>query len=147
MRQNMEYIVSEAILQNLVLQLHTGSGASDPLNLERFMEVYGSEGRFHFVHMGEATDGILKFVPRFLQWLQSGYDVFTDQAMVPAFGPQWLIRELLVVHGTADRLLFATDSPWSSFEAEYATIESLDVPERIKAGVFWGNAIALYGPQ
>lgn len=82
--------------------------------------------RSFILSMGEATDGILKFVPRFLQWL---------------------IRELIHVHGTATRLLFATDSPWSSFEAEYWTMESIDVPARVKEGIFWENARALYDPQ
>ena len=108
------------------------------------MEQYGASGTFHFIHMGESTAEILKFVPRFLEWIKKGYAVYTDQVMAPSFGPAWLLTELQTLDGAIERMLFGTDAPWSSFESEYWKIEGLDIPDELKEKVFWHNATTLY---
>ncbi len=143
-QENIEYILHQAHQKGLVLQFHTGSGNSDPLYIDKFMDHYGKEGTFHFIHMGESTAEILKFVPRFINWVKKGYDVYTDQVMAPTFGPQWLLHELQKLENAVERMLFGTDSPWSSFESEYWKIEGLEIPDRIKEKIFWENAATLY---
>ena len=141
---NMKYIIQKSREYELVIQLHTGSGNSDPYKLEAFMKKFGDKARYHFIHMGESTAEILKFVPRFIEWIRSGYDVYTDQIMAPTFGLVWMVRELQGVTGGSERLVFGTDSPWSSFESEYWKVEALEITDTLKEKILLENACKLY---
>ncbi len=143
-RENIEYILNEAATRDLTLQMHTGSGNADPVKLDQFMKVYGKRGRYHLVHMGESTGEIMKFVPRFVDWIEKGYDVYTDQVAAPTFGLTWLIRELERRNAGFERIVFGTDSPWSSFESEYWKIEGLETSGKTKDMILFGNASSLY---
>jgi predicted TIM-barrel fold metal-dependent hydrolase len=142
---NLEYILDASEQKGFAVQIHTGSGNSDPCKLDRFMNAYGKRARYHLVHMGEATGGILKFVPRFIEWIEAGYDVYTDQVMAPSFGIQWMARELRGIDGGLERLLFGTDSPWSDLESEYWKVEMLDVSDEVKDKILFKNACRVYG--
>ena len=141
----LEYILDASAQKGFTIQIHTGSGNSDPCKLDRFMKVYGKRARYHLVHMGESTGGILKFVPRFLEWIDAGYDVYTDQVMAPSFGEQWMVRELSGIEGGIERLMFGTDSPWSDLESEYLKVETLEVPDGVKDKILFENACRVYG--
>jgi len=141
---NLEYILDASNEKGLIIQLHTGSGNSDPCKLDSFMKKYGRRTRYHLVHMGEATGGILKFVPRFTEWIEAGCDVYTDQVMAPSFGEQWMVRELGDIDGGIERLLFGTDSPWSDLESEYWKVETLDISDTVKEKILFENACRVY---
>jgi len=87
--------------------------------------------------MGESTGEILRFVPRFVNWLKHGFDVYTDQVITSTFGLVWLIKELQLCHITIDCILFDTDTPWSSFESEYWKVEGLETSDEIKNKILY----------
>ena len=94
--------------------------------------------------MGEAIGPALRFVPRFIEWLKQGYDLYTDTSIVPGFGPAWLINQLQQHQIGLDRVLFATDSPWGRFPTEYWKIAGLEIDETLRDHLFWENAARLY---
>lgn len=144
-RDTVEAILAAASAHNLVIHFHTGylEGA-DPLKFDAFMSEYGSAATYQLVHMGEAILPAFKFMPRFVEWLDAGYDVYTDTSMVPGFAPAWLVRLLLDRGEGIDRVMFATDGPWGGFPVEVAKVESLDVDDTIKQQIFSENALRLY---
>ena len=74
----------------------------------------------------------------------AGTGVYLDTSM----GSQYYTREQFLriaeKHGT-ERMLFATDSPWSEPETELAFIRSLPFTEAQKQAVLGGNAAKLLG--
>jgi len=145
-RRNVEQILDAARDHELVIHFHTGHAeGADPLALEAYMRRYGHAATYQLVHMGEAIAPAFAFVPRFIEWIASGYNVYTDTSLVPAFGPSWLLRELDRHNMGFDRVLFATDAPWESFAAAYAKVASMDVIDTVLDKLFWKNATALYG--
>ena len=54
------------------------------------------------------------------------------------------IRELLKKHG-ADRILFATDSPWSGMREDIEIIRSFGLDKETEQKIFCDNAKALLG--
>ena len=144
-REVVERILESAAAHNLVVHFHTGYlDGADPVKFDAFMSEYGKAATYQLVHMGEAILPAFKFMPRFIEWLDRGYDVYTDSSMVPGFAPAWLVRELLDRGEGIDRVLFATDGPWGGFPVEVAKIESLDVDDAIKQQIFSGNGLRLY---
>jgi predicted TIM-barrel fold metal-dependent hydrolase len=109
------------------------------------MAEYGSATTYQFVHMGEAIGPAMAFVPRFIEWIERGCDVYTDTSVVPGFVPNWLVRELLGSGPGIDRVLFASDAPWGRFPCEYWKVEGLEVDDEVKHRIFWENAAGLYG--
>lgn len=144
-RRNMEMILNAAHAHRLPIQFHTGYlPGADPLDFAAFMLEYGDAATYHLVHMGEAIAPTFRFVPRFIEWLKKGYDVYTDTSIVPGFGPSWLIHECLEEEVGLDRILFGTDTPWGRFPSEYWKVEGIEVEESIKEQIFWTNAQTLY---
>lgn len=146
LRRNMERILEAARSHALVVHCHSGylSGAQ-PLAFEAFMRSYGHAATYQFVHMGEAIAPVFAFVPRFLQWIEGGFQVYTDVSLVPGFGPRWLLVALDRRNLGFDRVLFATDAPWGRFAPTYAKVQSLDVDQEVRDKIFWNNAADLYG--
>ena len=145
LRSNLERILSTATDCSLVIHFHTGYHTSaDPLQFDAFLSEYGTAATYQLAHMGEAIAPALRFVPRFVEWIEKGYDVFTDTSVVPGFAPRWLIQQLEERGHPVDRVLFATDTPWGRFPAEYWKVEGLEVDGEIKTKIFWDNAAALY---
>ena len=145
-RRNIEEILELAGAHQMIIHFHTGYlPGADPLDVEAFMSEYGTRGRYQWVHMGEAIAPAFKFAPRFVEWVEAGYDVYTDSSIVPGFAPHWLLNLLDRKNLGFDRVFFATDSPWGRFPTEYWKIEGLDIDESIKKQVFWANAARAYG--
>ena len=144
-RRQMERILEHACTHKLTIHFHTGylAGAR-PLEFAAFMRAYGHAATYQLVHMGEAIAPAFAFVPRFVDWIKDGLQVFTDTSIVPAFGPPWLLESLDKHNLGCDRVLFATDTPWGRYPAERAKIESMDVNSAVLDAVFWGNAAKLY---
>lgn len=144
-RRNVEAILEAAAAHRLVIHFHTGYlPGANPLEFDAFMDSYGTVATYQLVHMGEAIAPAFKFVPRFIEWIEKGFDVYTDTSIVPGFVPAWLLRELDQRGLGYDRVLFATDSPWGRFPTEYWKVEGLEVEEEVKEALFWKNAHRLY---
>jgi predicted TIM-barrel fold metal-dependent hydrolase len=80
-----------------------------------------------------------------LDWVEQGYQVYADTTWAVGFGPRWLLTEIERRGVGADRVLFASDEPWSDFWGEYYKIEAAPVSEELKNNVFNANFEALYG--
>jgi predicted TIM-barrel fold metal-dependent hydrolase len=133
---------------DLVFHFHTSpGGASDLNNFIPLVERYGKRVKIYLVHFGGGVSGHIKLVPRFLDWVEQGYRVYADTTWTVGFGPRWLLTEIERRGVGADRVLFASDEPWSDFWGEYYKIEGVDVSDELKDLVFHGNFEALYGPK
>ena len=144
-RATMERILATAHTHHLVVHFHTGYlPEADPLHFDAFLSEYGEAATYQLVHMGEAIAPAFRFVPRFIEWIEKGYDVYTDTSIVPGFAPRWLVGELLARGLGVDRVLFATDSPWGTFPSEIGKVEGLDVGDDVKRAILWENANRLY---
>ncbi len=147
-QRNVERILESAGAHGLVIHFHTGYlPGADPLEFDRFMQRYGSRATYQLVHCGEAIAPAFRFAPRFPDWIEQGFDVYTDTSVVPGFAPRWLLRELDRRNLGFGRVLFATDTPWGFFPAEYWKIAGLDLDPEAKEQIFRGNAARLYGVE
>ena len=145
LKANVERILEAAKAFDLIIHFHTGYlPGADPLEFERFLDVYGHAARYQLVHMGEAIAPAFRFVPRFIRWIEAGYEVYTDTSIVPGFAPLWMVEELDKHNLPCDRVFFATDSPWGRFESEYWKVAGMDVSEEVKRQIFWKNAAYAY---
>ncbi len=74
----------------------------------------------------------------------AGSDIYLDTSMgFGYYGREQFLR-ILGIHG-AERMLFATDSPWSDQKSELASFESLGLAEHDRELILCGNARRLLG--
>jgi len=143
--QQWDLITDTAIENGLILHLHTTpGGGSDISGAIKLVEKYGKDLKTHFVHMGGGVSGHIKIVPRFLDMIEEGYQVYTDCSWAKGFGPRFLLSEIERRGVGADNVLFASDTPWGDFWSEYWKIEGANVSSELKDKVFWENAQRLY---
>lgn len=71
-------------------------------------------------------------------------DVYFDTAYILRYIKEETFKEILRKHGE-DRILFATDSPWSSIEEDVKTIKSYSLDKITEEKLFSGNAKKLLG--
>ncbi len=138
-------VVNVAEKFNYVFHLHTSpGGGSDIKNAFNFVKKYGKRVRVHLNHMGGGVSGHIQFVPIFLDLIKEGYKVYTDFSWAVGFGPRYLLDEI-EKHGVGDdRILFASDEPWSDFWGEYYKVEGANISDELKNKIFWDNAYNLY---
>ena len=80
----------------------------------------------------------------FINLIKEGYKVYTDFSWAVGFGPRYLLNEI-EKHGVGDdRILFASDEPWSDFWGEYYKVEGANISDELKNKIFWDNAYNLY---
>ena len=101
------------------------------------------------LHLTGANNVILAHMGGFGMWeevadLLVGEDVRFDTGVVARYMDTNLATEIVRAHG-ADKILFATDSPWASFEDSVAFVRALDLPEEQKNMIFGSNAAKLLG--
>ena len=131
---------------DLVFHFHTSpGGASDISNFIPLVERYGRRVKLYLVHFGGGVSGHIRLVPRFLDWVEEGYKVYTDTTWCIGFGPRWLLSEIERRGVGHDRVLFASDEPWSDFWGEYWKIAGARASEELKERVFHQNFEDLYG--
>ena len=130
---------------DMPLHIHTSpGGGSDIDNALALIKEYGKRNKIHVVHMGGGVSGHIKFVPRFFELIEDGYQVYTDSSWAVGFGSTWILKEIEERGIGADRFLFGSDIPWSDFASEYWKIEGADISEELKENIFWNNAEKLY---
>jgi predicted TIM-barrel fold metal-dependent hydrolase len=71
--------------------------------------------------------------------------VYADTTWAIGFGARWLLTEIEKRGVGADRVLFASDEPWSDFWGEYYKIAGANVSQELKERVMHGNFEQLYG--
>jgi predicted TIM-barrel fold metal-dependent hydrolase len=131
---------------DLVFHFHTSpGGASDLNNYIPLVERYGKRAKMYLVHFGGGVSGHIRLVPRFLDWVEQGYKVYTDVTWAVGFGVRWLLTEIERRGVGDDRVLFASDEPWSDFWGEYYKIAGQPVGKELKDRILHQNFEALYG--
>ena len=131
---------------DMPLHIHTSpGGGSDIDNALALIKEYGKSNKIHVVHMGGGVSGHIKFVPRFFDLIEEGYQVYTDSSWAVGFGSTWILKEIEERGIGGDRFLFGSDIPWSDFASEYWKIEGAEISEELKENIFWNNAEKLYG--
>ncbi len=142
--------IAEACFQaaeehDLVFHFHTSpGGSSDISNYIPMVERYGKRVKIYLVHFGGGVSGHIRLVPRFLDWVEEGYNVYTDTTWAVGFGVRWLLTEIERRGVGQDRVLFASDEPWSDFWGEYWKIAGAPVSKGLKERIFSTNFEELY---
>jgi len=131
---------------NLVFHFHTSAGGtSDINNFIPMVEKYGKRVKIYLVHFGGGVSGHIKLVPQFLDWVEQGYQVYCDTTWTIGFGARWLMTEIERRGIGEDRVLFASDEPWSDFWSEYWKINGAPVSDELKQRILYRNYEELYG--
>ncbi len=135
-----DYILSKG----LILLFHTGFDPatgpvyrSDPKRVAYVVDEMKG-GSIVAAHLGSSQmwEDVLRYL--------CGKNVYMDTSMgFDYYGKETFLR-VLEAHG-ADRLLFGSDSPWSSAKKEIDTLRSLSLPEETEEAILGGNALKLLG--
>jgi predicted TIM-barrel fold metal-dependent hydrolase len=137
--------IYEALFRDgLIILFHAGVdiGLSPPVHctpegLSKVLQQFPG-GRIVAAHMGgyQCWDGVERHL--------AGKDVFFDTSYSFAdLGASGMTR-LIRAHGS-DKVLFGTDSPWTSQKGSVASIQNLDLPAGDKERILYGNAFSLLG--
>lgn len=131
----------------LVVHVHTSPGAaSDVDRIGELVERYGDRTKIHLVHLGGGMSGHMKLIGgRFFDWIEAGKQVWTDTSWAIGFAPAWLCQEIERRGVGADRVLFATDTPWGDHAGEHARLAAATDDPELTDALFRGNFEALYG--
>jgi len=107
--------------------------------------IAGPEITLHLVHMGNNTSEQFYLIPRLEEWISDGLNIVCDTSWSCGFALRWALNEALTKTEYANRILFASDEPWSIFESElskviYAANSNMEIINKI----IWGNANRVY---
>jgi predicted TIM-barrel fold metal-dependent hydrolase len=147
-RQIAEACFDAAEQHDLMFHFHTSpGGASDISNFIPMVETYGKRVKIYLVHFGGGVSGHIRLVPRFLDWVEQGFKVYTDTTWSIGFGPRWLMTEIERRGVGHDRVLFSSDEPWSDFWGEYWKVAGAPVSSELKERILWQNFEEVYGSR
>ena len=139
-------IIERAAELGLLVQVHAGLdlGFPDcthctPVRAKNMLRLTGADNVI-LAHMGGFD------MWREVADLLVGEKVRFDTAVVARYMDRDLATEIIRAHG-ADKVLFATDSPWESFEASCDFVASLDLTDEEKEQIFGLNAVKLLGDR
>jgi predicted TIM-barrel fold metal-dependent hydrolase len=143
----LERIFAVARAQDLVVHVHTSPGAASDIDqVGTLVERFGDDVAIHLVHLGGGMSGHIKLIGgRFFDWVAAGKRVYTDASWAIGFAPRWLLAEIEARGIGADRVLFASDEPWSDREGELARMQAAARGSELSRAVFCDNFAALYG--
>lgn len=146
-RGSLDRIFAVAAERDLVVHVHTSpGGASDIDQVGNLVEWYGDRVAIHLVHMGGGASGHIKLIGgRFFDWVEAGKRVYTDASWAIGFAPRWLVAEIERRGIGHDRILFASDEPWSDREGELARMIAAVGDGELGRHVFQDNFTTLYG--
>lgn len=130
---------------DLVVVTHAGFDAGYPdspirCTPERARKVIERVGHSKLVlaHLGanELTESVIEHI--------CGLDVYLDTAYVLRFVSQENFMKILAKHGE-DRILFASDSPWSDMGGDAEILRSYNLGKETEEKIFCSNAKKLLG--
>jgi predicted TIM-barrel fold metal-dependent hydrolase len=123
----LEKIFAAAREHDLVVHVHTSPGAASDIDaVGALVDRYADDVALHLVHFGGGVSGHIKLAGgRFLDWVEAGKRVYTDVSWAIGFAPRWLAAEIERRGVGADRLLFASDEPWSDRPGEIAKLAAV----------------------
>jgi predicted TIM-barrel fold metal-dependent hydrolase len=142
--EKMLKIYDYALAKGLVLLHHAGYDPS-------FQPPYRSSPQ-RFVRVAEAMRGgviVAAHLGCHSQWddvekYLAGSDIYLDTSMgFEYFSSEQFLR-IVKMHG-ADKILFASDSPWSDARAEADRLLALGLGEEVTAAILGGNAERILG--
>lgn len=137
-------IIEKAAEAGLLVSVHAGLdyGFQDcthctPARAKKMLSLTGADNVI-LAHMGG-----------FAMWqevydLLVGQKVYFDTGVVARYMDKRLATDIVCAHG-ADKVLFATDSPWASYEESVEFVASLDLSDEQKNMIYGGNAARLLG--
>ena len=142
----LERIFSVARERDLVVHVHTSPGGeSDIDQVGKLVERFADHVRIHLVHLGGGMSGHIKLVAgRFFDWIEAGKRVYTDASWAIGFAPRWLAAEIERRGLGHDRILFASDEPWSDRPGELARMAAAMGDGELARLVFRENYDSLY---
>lgn len=145
-RPQLDRIFDAARLHDLVVHVHTSPGtASDIDHVGQLVDAYADQVAIHLVHFGGGMSGHIKLAgSRFFDWIAAGKRVYTDLSWAIGFAAGWLAQEISRRGIGHDRVLFASDQPWSDFPGEYARMTAA-APGELSDLVFRETFDVLYG--
>lgn len=146
-RPALDRIFATAAAFDLVVHVHTSpGGASDIDEVGHLVAWYGDQVAIHLVHMGGGASGHIKLIGgRFFDWIAAGKRVYTDASWAIGFAPRWLVAEIEARGIGHDRILFASDEPWSDRSGELARMQAAVGDGALRQLVFADNFANLYG--
>ena len=137
-------IISEAKRLGLIVVTHAGFDIGfkgeeircTPTRVLRLLDKVGGYGRLVLAHLGggEFTREVID--------LLCGEDVYFDTAYNLSLVDPVLVSALIEKHG-ADRILFATDSPWQNIKRELCVLDALGLSSRERQLILSENAKSL----
>jgi predicted TIM-barrel fold metal-dependent hydrolase len=133
-----------ALARGLILLFHSGLDPAYPppfkATPERFARVLDAMrgGTIVIAHLG--GHGEWDNTERYL----AGRDVYLDTSMGFSYYPREQFLRIVRAHG-ADKILFATDSPWSAADEELKALQALPLTQSEKDAILSGNARRLLG--
>jgi predicted TIM-barrel fold metal-dependent hydrolase len=142
----LDRIFAAAEEHDLVVHVHTSpGGASDVDRVGHLVERHGDRVAIHLVHLGGGVSGHIKLIGgRFFDWIEQGKRVYTDASWSIGFAPRWLAAEIERRGIGHDRVLFASDEPWSDRPGEIARMSAAVGDGELARHVFHENYDALY---
>jgi predicted TIM-barrel fold metal-dependent hydrolase len=125
-RPLLDRIFATAARHGLVVHVHTSPGAASDIDqVGHLVDWYGDAVAIHLVHLGGGMSGHIKLIGgRFFDWVAEGKRVYTDASWAIGFAPRWLMAEIERRGIGHDRVLFASDEPWSDREGELARMSA-----------------------
>ena len=146
-QQQLRRIFDTAREHDLVVHVHTSPGAASDIDrVGKLVDDYADSVAVHLVHFGGGMSGHIKLIgSRFFDWVAAGKRVYTDLSWAIGFAPRWLAAEINARGIGADRVLFASDEPWSSREGELAQLDAATGDGQLAGLVFHDTFHKLYG--
>jgi len=132
-------IYDYALSKGLILMHHAGFDPGFPPPFK--------SSPMQFAHIGEAMRGgvvVAAHLGGHDQWddvekYLAGSEIYLDTSMGFEFFPHERFLSIVSKHG-ADKVLFASDAPWSNAKTEIEALNSLDLPQEAKEAILGGNA-------
>jgi predicted TIM-barrel fold metal-dependent hydrolase len=145
-RPQLDRIFATAAAHDLVVHVHTSPGAASDIDqVGHLVDWYGDTTAIHLVHLGGGMSGHIKLIGgRFFDWITAGKRVYTDASWAIGFAPRWLVGEIERLGLGADRILFASDEPWSDRPGELARMVAAVGDGELGRMVFTDNFRNLY---